>query len=70
MSPQNSNAPPEERINDHKPEKGRRLYMETYGCQMNVSDSEVVVSIMQENGIAYTSEIDEADIILINTCSI
>jgi tRNA-2-methylthio-N6-dimethylallyladenosine synthase len=37
---------------------------------MNVSDSEVVVSIMQENGVAFTSEIDEADIILINTCSI
>ena len=48
----------------------RKLYIETYGCQMNVSDSEVVVSIMQENGVAFTSEIDEADLILINTCSI
>ncbi len=48
----------------------RKLYIETYGCQMNVSDSEVVVSIMQENNVAYTSEISEADIILINTCSI
>lgn len=50
--------------------ESRKLYIETYGCQMNVSDSEVVISIMQENGVACTSEIDEADIILINTCSI
>ncbi len=48
----------------------RRLYIETYGCQMNVSDSEVVVSIMQEKDIGITSCIDQADIILINTCSI
>jgi tRNA-2-methylthio-N6-dimethylallyladenosine synthase len=48
----------------------RRVYIETYGCQMNVSDSEVVVSIMQENGIGSTPDIDKADIILINTCSI
>ena len=48
----------------------RRLYIETYGCQMNVSDSEVVVSIMQYNGIAMTSDMELADIILINTCSI
>ncbi len=48
----------------------RKLYIETYGCQMNVSDSEVVVSIMQENGIGSTPDIDKADIILVNTCSI
>lgn len=48
----------------------RRVYIETYGCQMNVSDSEVVVSIMQDNGIGSTPDIDQADIILINTCSI
>ncbi|TVR73579.1 MAG: tRNA (N6-isopentenyl adenosine(37)-C2)-methylthiotransferase MiaB [Marinilabiliales bacterium] len=48
----------------------RKLYIETYGCQMNVSDSEVVVSIMQDNGVAYTSEPGHADIVLINTCSI
>lgn len=51
-------------------ESGKKLYIETYGCQMNVNDSEVVVSIMQNNGIAFTSAPDEADIILINTCSI
>jgi tRNA-2-methylthio-N6-dimethylallyladenosine synthase len=49
---------------------GRKLYIETFGCQMNVSDSEVVVSIMQENGIGRTADINNADIILINTCSI
>ena len=49
---------------------GRKLYIETYGCQMNVNDSEVVVSIMQQDGFFYTDEIAEADVILINTCSI
>lgn len=49
---------------------GRKLFIETYGCQMNVSDTETVVSIMQDEGYVYTDRIDEADIILINTCSI
>lgn len=47
-----------------------RLYMETYGCQMNIADSEIVVSIMQENGYSITQDTDSADIILINTCSV
>ncbi len=49
---------------------GRKLFIETYGCQMNVGDSEIVVSIMQQEGYYYTKDINEADIILINTCSI
>lgn len=49
---------------------GRKLFIETYGCQMNVGDSEIVVSIMQQEGYFYTTDINEADIILINTCSI
>ena len=49
---------------------GRKLYIETYGCQMNVGDSEIVVSIMQEEGFRYTESLEEADIVLINTCSI
>lgn len=49
---------------------GRRLFIETYGCQMNVGDSEIVVSIMQREGYVYTERIDEADVILINTCSV
>ncbi len=50
--------------------EGRKLFIETYGCQMNVGDSEIVVSIMQKEGYIYTEKIEEADIILINTCSI
>lgn len=49
---------------------GRKLFIETYGCQMNVGDTEIVVSIMQDEGYCYTENIAEADIILINTCSI
>ena len=49
---------------------GRKLFVETYGCQMNVGDTEIVVSVMQAEGYVYTDRIDEADIILINTCSI
>ncbi len=49
---------------------GKRLFIETYGCQMNAGDSEIVVSIMQNEGYVYTSDISAADVILINTCSI
>ena len=49
---------------------GRKLFVETYGCQMNVGDTEIVVSVMQREGYVYTERIDEADVILINTCSI
>ncbi|MDE5709258.1 MAG: tRNA (N6-isopentenyl adenosine(37)-C2)-methylthiotransferase MiaB [Alistipes sp.] len=49
---------------------GRKLFIETYGCQMNVGDSEIVVSVMQQEGYTYTGRAEEADIILINTCSI
>ncbi len=49
---------------------GRKVFIETYGCQMNVSDTETVVSILQQEGYFYTENIDEADVILINTCSI
>ncbi len=49
---------------------GKRLFIETYGCQMNAGDSEIVVSIMQDEGYVWTDNIDDADIILINTCSI
>ena len=49
---------------------GRKLFVETYGCQMNVGDSEIVVSLMQREGYVYTDRIEQADVILINTCSI
>lgn len=50
--------------------EGRKLYIETYGCQMNVNDSEVVLSIMQDEGYRYTERLEEADVILVNTCSV
>jgi len=48
----------------------RKLYIETYGCQMNVADSEVVVSVMQTVGYTLTEQMEEADAIFINTCSV
>ena len=50
--------------------EGRRLFVETYGCQMNVGDTEIVVSIMQREGYFHTDRIEEADVVLVNTCSI
>ncbi len=49
---------------------GRQLYIESYGCQMNFSDSEIVISILQKDGFNTTDDINQADLILINTCSI
>jgi len=49
---------------------GRKLHIETYGCQMNVGDSEIVVSILQGEGYRYTDSLEDADVILINTCSV
>ena len=48
----------------------RRVYIETYGCQMNVADSEVVVSIMQMDGFHLTEDPELADAIFLNTCSV
>lgn len=48
----------------------RKLYIETYGCQMNTGDSEIVLSIMQADGFVFTDEIAQADIIFVNTCSV
>ncbi|EAR17025.1 MULTISPECIES: tRNA (N6-isopentenyl adenosine(37)-C2)-methylthiotransferase MiaB [Robiginitalea] len=48
----------------------RKLYIESYGCQMNFSDSEIVASILGQEGFNTTSRLEEADLILVNTCSI
>ena len=48
----------------------KKLFIETYGCQMNVADSEVVASVMQMAGYETTESIDEADAVLLNTCSV
>ncbi len=53
-----------------KKENGRKLYIESYGCQMNFSDSEIVASILSEAGYNTTTQLHEADLVLVNTCSI
>ena len=51
-------------------EEGKHFYIESYGCQMNFSDSEIVASILAEAGYRPTRNLESADLILINTCSI
>ena len=51
-------------------ESAKKLFIETYGCQMNVADSEVIASIMRMAGYEPTDNIDDADAIFLNTCSI
>ena len=53
-----------------KSKNARKLYIESYGCQMNFSDSEIVASILTEEGFNTTQQMEEADLILVNTCSI
>jgi len=53
-----------------QPTHTRKLYLESYGCQMNFSDSEIVASILSDAGFTTTREEDEADLILLNTCAI
>ena len=48
----------------------KKVYIETYGCQMNVNDTEVVFSILAREGYERTTEIGEADVIMANTCSV
>ncbi|WP_028295754.1 tRNA (N6-isopentenyl adenosine(37)-C2)-methylthiotransferase MiaB [Olivibacter sitiensis] len=49
---------------------GRKLYIESYGCQMNFADSEIVASILMDKGFETTGDYKEADVVFINTCSI
>ncbi len=49
---------------------GRKLYLESYGCAMNFSDSEIVASILQKEGFTTTRNVEEADVVMLNTCSI
>ncbi|TAG58223.1 MAG: tRNA (N6-isopentenyl adenosine(37)-C2)-methylthiotransferase MiaB [Cytophagales bacterium] len=50
--------------------KNRKLYIESYGCQMNFADSEIVAAVMMENGYDTTSDFKQADVVFLNTCSI
>ncbi len=53
-----------------KAENNRKLFIESYGCQMNFSDSEVVASILAKEGFNTTQNLEDADLVLVNTCSI
>ena len=55
---------------DYKPANTKKLFIESYGCAMNFSDSEIVASILAENGYNTTNILEEADLVLVNTCSI
>jgi tRNA-2-methylthio-N6-dimethylallyladenosine synthase len=55
---------------DQQTGKSRKLYIESYGCQMNFSDSEIVASILEKEGFDTTSDINAADVVFLNTCSI
>ena len=57
-------------ILDTAQQNNRKLYIESYGCQMNFSDSEIVASILATEGFNTTDQLEEADLVLINTCSI
>ena len=54
----------------YKEEKKRKLYIESFGCQMNFSDSEIVASILSKEGFTTTKDITRADLVFVNTCSI
>jgi len=55
---------------EEKKENSRKLYIESYGCSMNFSDSEIVASILSNQGFNTTQNLEEADLVLVNTCSI
>jgi tRNA-2-methylthio-N6-dimethylallyladenosine synthase len=50
--------------------RNKRVYIETYGCQMNLADSEVVARLLQDDGYEFTDSLEGADVALVNTCSI
>lgn len=59
------------RISENEPALNKkRLFIESYGCQMNFADSEIVASVMREAGFATTSDVENADLIFLNTCAI
>ena len=49
---------------------GKKIYIETYGCQMNMSDTEIIFSVLSEEGYTETDKIKEADVVFLNTCSV
>ena len=60
-----------EALTTHKSEViGKKMYIESYGCQMNFSDSEIVASILNDEGFSSTPNLEDADVVFVNTCSI
>jgi len=57
-------------VMEPKQENSRKLFIESYGCAMNFSDSEIVASILAKEGFNTTQKLEEADLVLVNTCSI
>jgi len=57
-------------VNYYSVKEMRKVFTETYGCQMNFSDTEIVLSVLSEHGFEATQELREADVVLLNTCSI
>jgi tRNA-2-methylthio-N6-dimethylallyladenosine synthase len=70
LSPEEAQATDYKTTEEVNTGKQKKLYIESYGCQMNFSDSEIVASIMKENGYDTTSDFEQADVIFLNTCSI
>ena len=57
-------------VTENKEGNSKKLFIESYGCQMNMNDSEIVASILSEQGFNTTQSIEDADLVLVNTCSI
>ena len=57
-------------VTENKKENTKKLFIESYGCQMNMNDSEIVASILDKEGYNTTQILEEADLVLVNTCSI
>ena len=55
---------------EFKSNSNKKMYIESYGCQMNFSDSEIVASVLNREGFSTTKNLEEANLVLINTCSI
>ncbi|WP_288954583.1 tRNA (N6-isopentenyl adenosine(37)-C2)-methylthiotransferase MiaB [uncultured Polaribacter sp.] len=57
-------------VTENKKENSKKLFIESYGCQMNMNDSEIVAAILDKQGYNTTQVLEEADLVLVNTCSI
>ncbi|MDQ3018951.1 MAG: tRNA (N6-isopentenyl adenosine(37)-C2)-methylthiotransferase MiaB [Bacteroidota bacterium] len=66
----NNNSQPAAKKSFNKNSNEKKVYIETYGCQMNYSDTEIVLSVMSDSGYNETTDINNSDVILLNTCSI